>query len=192
MLNERARAIYDYIKGRVSVGMTPSVREICADLEIKSTATVYRYINLLVSEGYLDKVYHHSRSLRLKERHTLKVPVLHTMAGEHPAKNLENVNYYISYNTARTFGAPLVACCVEDDNAAGDGVLRGDLIIVELGSAVEPDGLLLVERDGAWLLTRAAQEADQLCGRVVALIRDLLCTTAPEETVRVSSAEEPA
>ena len=56
MLNEQAKAIYAYIRERIGDGYAPTVREICAALDIRSTSTVHRYINILVDEGLLDKM----------------------------------------------------------------------------------------------------------------------------------------
>ena len=56
MLNEKAKAIYEFIKDSINSGFPPTVREICNALDIKSTSTVHKYINLLVSEGYLEKI----------------------------------------------------------------------------------------------------------------------------------------
>ena len=51
MLNEKAQMIYRYIRERIDDGYAPTVREICSALDIRSTSTVHRYINMLVDEG---------------------------------------------------------------------------------------------------------------------------------------------
>lgn len=44
MLNEKAKAIYEFIKDSINSGFPPTVREICNALDIKSTSTVHKYI----------------------------------------------------------------------------------------------------------------------------------------------------
>ena len=40
MLNEKANQIYRYIRDRIGEGYAPTVREICRELDIRSTSTV--------------------------------------------------------------------------------------------------------------------------------------------------------
>ena len=47
-LNDKARRILDYITKEIGDGVPPSVREICAALQIKSTSTVHKYLKELV------------------------------------------------------------------------------------------------------------------------------------------------
>ena len=55
MLNELATQIYDYVAERIQDNYSPTVREICTDLGIKSTSTVHKYLNMLIEEGLLEK-----------------------------------------------------------------------------------------------------------------------------------------
>lgn len=49
-------AVLDFINGYCdSYGFPPTVRDICRELGIKSTATAYDYINRLRDLGHLDK-----------------------------------------------------------------------------------------------------------------------------------------
>ena len=46
--NEKYNTVYEFIKKYITEnGYSPSVREICANCGIKSTATAYQYINKL-------------------------------------------------------------------------------------------------------------------------------------------------
>ena len=65
MLNEKAQMIYRYIRDRIDEDYAPTVREICEALDIRSTSTVHRYINMLVDEGLLDKRDNQNRAIRL-------------------------------------------------------------------------------------------------------------------------------
>ena len=50
MLNELATQIYDYVAERIQDNYSPTVREICTDLGIKSTSTVHKYLNMLIKD----------------------------------------------------------------------------------------------------------------------------------------------
>ena len=80
MLNEKAKAIYEFIKDSINSGFPPTVREICNALDIKSTSTVHKYINLLVSEGYLEKMDNHNRAIKLKGGNNVSVPLVGDVA----------------------------------------------------------------------------------------------------------------
>ena len=56
MLKPRQQKILEFMKNEISTkGYPPTVREICAAIGIKSTSTVHKDIETLVSEGYLKK-----------------------------------------------------------------------------------------------------------------------------------------
>ena len=52
-MNEKEKRVYEYIRKRMEDGIPPSIREICLELQIKSTSTAARYVNSLVDEGFL-------------------------------------------------------------------------------------------------------------------------------------------
>ena len=77
MMNDLADRIYDYVKERIQDNYSPTVREICADLGIKSTSTVHKYLNVLIENGLLEKDDGLNRALRLPNGgHAAQVPVL--------------------------------------------------------------------------------------------------------------------
>ena len=54
MLKPRQQKILEFMKEEISTkGYPPTVREICSAIGIKSTSTVHKDIETLVSEGYL-------------------------------------------------------------------------------------------------------------------------------------------
>lgn len=56
MLGERSKRIYDFIvKYNLKMGRSPTVREICAEVGLRSTSSVMLHINNLEKEGLLRK-----------------------------------------------------------------------------------------------------------------------------------------
>ncbi len=131
MLNEKARRIYAYIRSRIDEGYAPTVREICAALEIRSTSTVHRYINLLVDEGLLDKMDNQNRAIRLHGAGARKVPLISTVTPGTPVTAIENISDYISYAPDRTHEGELFALHVSGNAMIRAGILDGDIVIVE-------------------------------------------------------------
>lgn len=131
MLNEKAQLIYQYIRERIDDGFAPTVREICAALDIRSTSTVHRYINLLVEEGLLDKMDKQNRAIRLHGSSARNVPVVGTVTAGQPITAIENIEDYLSYVPDRRYSGELFALRVRGESMINAGILDGDIVIVE-------------------------------------------------------------
>lgn len=65
--NEKYNAVFEFIKSYISEnGYSPSVREICANCGIKSTATAYQYMNKLSEQGLISKAGNKKRAVAIK------------------------------------------------------------------------------------------------------------------------------
>lgn len=78
MLKEKEIAVFNYIKSRLSDGISPSVREIMEYMGFKSTSTAHRYIETLVNEGLIEKSGNLNRTLRLPGSGAASVPIIGT------------------------------------------------------------------------------------------------------------------
>ena len=67
-MNDKEKRVFEFVKERVENGIAPSIREICAALDIRSTSTAARYVNSLVAEGFLEKVDGCNRAIKLAGR----------------------------------------------------------------------------------------------------------------------------
>ena len=137
MLNEKAREIYKYIRSRIDDGYAPTVREICAALGIRSTSTAHRYINLLVEEGYLDKMDNQNRAIRLHGKSAVNVPLIGTVTAGQPITAIENITDYLSYVPERRYTGELFALRVRGESMINAGILDGDIVVVEQSDVAE-------------------------------------------------------
>ncbi|MBR3269601.1 MAG: transcriptional repressor LexA [Oscillospiraceae bacterium] len=144
MLNEKAKAIYAYIRDRIGEGYAPTVREICNALDIRSTSTVHRYINTLVDEGLLDKMDNQNRAIRLHGHSSLNVPLIGTVTAGQPITAIENIEDYISYVPDRHFSGELFALRIRGDSMIKAGILDGDIVIVQQCDLVENGEIAVV------------------------------------------------
>ena len=108
MLNEKATAIYEFIRDSIDSGYPPTVREICDALGIKSTSTVHKYINLLVDEGYLEKSDNHNRAIKLSGKSGISVPLVGNVAAGQPILAIENITEYINSTLKRLTAIPFL------------------------------------------------------------------------------------
>lgn len=149
MLNEKAMNIYQFIKDTIENGYPPTVREICSALNIKSTSTVHKYINLLVEEGYIEKVDNHNRAIRLKGAESgVSVPVVGNVAAGIPITAIENITDYISFTSDQTYSNPLFALKVKGESMINVGIFDGDLIVVEQMNYAENGDIVVALVDG--------------------------------------------
>lgn len=146
ILNDRERMILDYIANMVSEkGYSPSVRDIKAALDIRSTSTVHTYLQRLEERGLLSKEEGKSRTLRVgpayagSARAGVRIPILGRVTAGMPILATENFDGYVFFPSQNEKTAPenLFALRVMGTSMIEAGILDGDLVIVEKQEAAE-------------------------------------------------------
>lgn len=131
-LNERDRKIYEFTVERIGQGCPPTVREICRELNIKSTSTIHRSLEKLVEEGFLEKQGTNlNRSVRLAGDNALKVPVIGTVTAGQPITAIEDITGFISFTPNKNYSGKLFALRVRGESMINAAILDGDTVIVE-------------------------------------------------------------
>ena len=138
-LKPKEQRVYDFIKERIGLnGYAPSVREVCAALNIKSTSTVQMYVDRLIDKGYLERENGKSRTLKLVGTvendgvRNYKVPLLGQVAAGLPILTAENFDGYINFSTEKKYDEKdLFALTVKGESMREIGIMNGDVVIVE-------------------------------------------------------------
>ena len=189
---ETRERIFRYVSGRLQDGSCPSVREICRDLAIPSTSTVYHHLKRLEEEGLLQSQPGLRRSLQLVRRRPVEqVPLLGTVAAGQPILAQGRVEGYVPYAGAGAAPEELFALRVKGESMKNAGILPGDIVIVRRCPTAENGQIVVAlleeeatvkrlfwEREGvrlqpenedfAPIYTREAV----ILGRVIALVRE--------------------
>lgn len=132
MLSEKAKMIYDYIVERISGDISPTVREICRDLNIKSTSTVHRYINELCEADLIVKTNNQNRSIQLANSgNVARIPILGPVAAGAPITAVEDIEGYIPFDTSAFGAGDTFALRIEGESMIEVGIYDGDVVIVE-------------------------------------------------------------
>lgn len=130
-MNDKADRIFAYISDHIAeVGYPPTVREICAELGIRSTSTVHRYLKELEAEGRITMGENQNRAITVNhfsEAPEGTVPVLGRVAAGSPILAEEEVEEYVPY-PGNTDG--LFALRVRGDSMIKCGILNDDIVIV--------------------------------------------------------------
>ncbi len=111
-------------------GFPPTVRDICRELGIKSTATAYSYLNRLNDMGLLNKAENKKRAVTLKSGDTVKVPLIGTVTAGQPIFAVENFDGYYTLPSAEFGGDDLYMLRVHGDSMIEAGIFDGDKIVV--------------------------------------------------------------
>lgn len=128
-LSPKESSILALIRQSVDNGIVPSVREICTQLDIKSTSTVHRYLNTLQQKGYIIRSDNLNRSIRLPDSNVTRVPVVGTVTAGQPILAVESIEDYIPVTLKNSSTQPLFALHVRGDSMINAGILDGDMII---------------------------------------------------------------
>lgn len=171
---ETRMEVYDYIYDRIKSGYpAPTVREICAELKLKSTSTAHLHLLNLQKEGYIDFDKNLQRTVRLtslipektkafrknaaaeKEMKkaagaNVKVPVIGTVAAGSPILAFDD--YRQSYNLPKEMirsadPTETFILTVDGESMIEAGIYTGDMLIVTKSFEMR-DGDIVVARIG--------------------------------------------
>lgn len=149
MLNDKELEVFNYIKGRLNSGVSPSVREIMKAMGFKSTSTAHRYIEALVNEGLLEKTGNVMRSLRLPNSESASVPILGTVTAGQPITAIEDIIGYVGFEAPSCDPQDLFALKIRGESMINAGILNGDIVIVERRCYAENGDIVVALVDGS-------------------------------------------
>ena len=143
-------------------GYAPSVREICAAVGLKSTASVHYHLEELKRQGLIDMDGGKNRTISLPGEAELgRIPVLGTVTAGLPILAVENIEGYLPWD-----GDPrCFALRVRGESMIGAGIFDGDTVVVRPQSTADNGHIVVAllgdedtlkrirrDRDGVWLL----------------------------------------
>ncbi len=155
MLKDKEISVFNYIKSRLSDGMSPSVREIMDAMGFKSTSTAHRYIETLVREGLIEKTGNLNRTLRLPNSGTTSVPVMGTVTAGKPITAVEDITGYIGFEAPGVDPQDLFALKIRGESMINAGILDGDIVIVKRVNYAENGDIVVafIDREEATVKT---------------------------------------
>ena len=167
-LTDREREIYNYILNAIkNEGYSPSVRDICNALNMKSTSTVHTYLERLERKGMIQKESGKSRTLRIENEgihssSTVRVPILGKVAAGMPILAVENYEGYIDFPrpNSNVTSNDMFALRIQGDSMIEAGILDGDLIIVEKRTTAEDGEIIVALVDDEATVKTFYREAD--------------------------------
>ncbi len=191
--DEKLNEVLSYVEGFIdNYGYPPSVREICRDLSIKSTATCHSYLKKLEENGSISISGSKKRAIMLTKPKAdcISVPVVGTIAAGTPILAVENLDEY--YPLSRDFEttSETFILNVKGDSMKEIGIYSGDKVIIRKQDTAENGELIAAlvndsatvkrffKRDGKFILHPENSAYDDIIvdelivlGKVIGLIR---------------------
>jgi repressor LexA len=134
VVTRRQRQVLDYVQGYLRRhGYSPSLEEIGRHLGVTSLATVHKHLTRLEGRGAIRRRAHQSRSVEVVPSETggaAPVPLLGRVAAGRPIEPVE-VAETVSLPEDLLGRGETFALRVVGDSMIGDGILDGDVVIVE-------------------------------------------------------------
>ena len=132
-MNNKSQEILEFINFTLkNDGYSPSVREICEAVNLKSTSTVQYHLNKLEKKGVINKSEGKSRSLHLNNSISefRSVPIVGEIAAGLPLSAEENQIGELPYPESN-FNDSLIALKVNGDSMIEAGIHDGDLVVID-------------------------------------------------------------
>ena len=196
MLTKRQKELLDYLTAYIEQhGYAPTLEEIGRNFSLGSLATVHKHLQNLERKGHIRRQANRSRALEIMPRNgahaTVQVPLLGRVAAGTPIEPVENAEA-VELPEELLGRGETFALRVQGDSMKNDGILDGDVVVVESRTAVENGATVVALVRGEATLKRffragsrvrlepaneridpivAAAEDVEVRGEVVALLR---------------------
>ena len=166
-ISEKQQRILDYIKEySLEHGYPPSVREIGAEMGLRSPSTVHAHLKKLQEAGWLEPSEHKSRALTPVSGPSMvtRVPILGRVTAGMPILAVEEHVGYVPFEPAAN-GGEYYALRIRGDSMTGAGILDNDLVIVRQDMQARNGDIVIalledeatcktlhITPDGVWLM----------------------------------------
>ena len=167
-LNVQEKRDFDYLKEQIrEKGYPPSIREICAALNFKSTSSVHQYIARLAEKGYIDKGDLKTRAIKIVgDEPTISIPIVGKVAAGVPILAQENIEDYFSIGESFFSQSDLknetFVLKVQGESMINAGINNGDYIIVSKENTARNGQIVVAMIDGNATVKTFYKEKDHV------------------------------
>ena len=202
-LNQKEMEILFFIKKIIEThGFSPTVREICKGVGLKSPSSVHGYLERLEAKGYIEKSAMKNRTVIIKnqdsdmmlaKKQTVDVPIIGRVAAGSPIFASENIEDTFPIPTNLAENKDLFMLKVFGDSMINIGILDGDYVLIEKRSTAKNGDIVLALIDDSATIKRFFKENGsfrlqpendnmdpiitndlEILGHVIGLYRDLM------------------
>ena len=128
-------------------GYIPSIREICNELNVKSTSTIHSYLKELHESGKIIRPNHKKRAISLNFVQNEQIPLLGSIAAGTPILVEENVEEYVNIPANSFSSGELFMLTVKGDSMIDAGIYDRDKIVLRRQNTAENGEIVAVLLD---------------------------------------------
>jgi len=167
MSEELLNNIKDFIEDFVAEnGYPPSVRDISSSLNIKSTATVYKYLGKLNDLGIISKENNKTRALKVSSAVNKgdfsSVPLVGKIAAGEPITAIENIEDNFLLPNKMFPSDELFMLKVVGDSMIDVGILNGDMVVMQKTETCENGDIVAALIDDSATVKRFYKEKNKI------------------------------
>jgi len=165
-LKDRKQEVFRYL-ATGSLESIPSVRELCNEVGVKSTSTMFHILHELEKDGLITMKRGKRRNISIvRPGNLLQVPLLRTLHSGVPDTGPDNLETFLPFLSKNGSG-DLVAVRADVDGA---GIQNGDIVLIEIRER-KTGGIFAIERDNFVRFSEEPSQDTSTIGTVAALIR---------------------
>ncbi|MFO7151753.1 MAG: transcriptional repressor LexA [Bacillota bacterium] len=168
-LSPRQQQILDFIRDFLKKrGYPPSVREICAATNLKSTATVHSYLVQLEKKGYITRDPQKPRSIIVSDNKYLfnsgyvPVPIVGRVTAGQPILAEENIQGVFPLPKEMVPESELFMLRVQGNSMIEAGIFDGDYVVVKSTSSAENGDIIVALLGDEATVKRFFKEKDRI------------------------------
>lgn len=158
-LTPKQQQVYNFIvKFTSENGYPPSIREICASVNLKSPSSVHAHLKTLQNCGYIEKDTRKTRALTVPTASLIrehKVPILGRVQAGAPVLAVQEAEGFLPYDSGGMSG-DFFALRVKGDSMINAGILEGDYVIVRQQSTADAGEIVVALIDEEATVKRLA------------------------------------
>lgn len=148
---DKQMQIMEFIRQEIELkGYPPSVREICAAVNLKSTSTVHAHLNRLESDGLIRRDPTKPRALEVTDSQIAKgrsVPLIGRVTAGQPILAEQNIDEYFMLPKSVIGRDDVFVLSVQGESMIEAGILDGDYVVVRQQNSAENGDIVVAMID---------------------------------------------
>ena len=131
-LTEKQQKVFEFLRMKSQSGLPPTVREICAATNVKSTSTVHGILNALEEYGYISRNAQNARAIFIEQnKKPINIPLLGRVTAGLPILAVEQIEDYIPFYIENADSKEFFALRVVGESMINAGIFDDDIVVCE-------------------------------------------------------------
>ncbi len=170
-LTKKQQEIYDFIKDWTSKKCyPPTVRDICAGVDLKSTSSVHAHLATLERKGYIHRDPSKTRAIEIiddsyqmmRREELASIPVVGRVAAGSPILATENIESFFPLPVSIMPDSECFILNVKGESMINAGIFDGDMIFVKQCNTAENGDMVVALIDDSATVKTFYKEKDHI------------------------------